>query len=243
MTDSLCLEVRDLSASYGPVTALRDISIELGRGEAVAVLGANGAGKSTLLNTLSGLHGPAGGSVRVNGKELAGLPAADIARNGVALVPEGRQIFASLTVIDNLRLGAYANQRGRLRPDQLQAIFEAFPVLSDRQAQNAGTLSGGEQQMLAISRAIVAEPSLLLLDEPSMGLAPMIVESIFATLGEMVRASGISVLMVEQNVRAALGFATRGYLIDSGEIVAAGSSDDLSDEAIRAAYFGSARSH
>lgn len=230
------LEVEDLSVSYGAIEALRHISIRVETSEAVAILGANGAGKSTLLRALSGLLKPDAGSIRFDGKSIAGLRPAQLVKLGIVHVPEGRHMFTRLTVLNNLRMGAYVQRRGGFDQRQADPAFDLFPQLASRRHQLAGTLSGGEQQMLAIGRALMAKPRLLMLDEPSMGLAPRLVKSIFEALKQM--NADATILIVEQNVRAALGLATRGYLLEAGEIIAAGPSASLTEESIRAAYLG-----
>jgi len=230
------LEVENLSISYGAIQALRNVSIRVEPGEAVAILGANGAGKSTLLRALSGLLKPESGRIRFDGRETSSLRPAQLVKLGVVQVPEGRQMFSRLTVLDNLRLGGYVQRRGAFHEREAEPVFELFPPLAARKQQLAGTLSGGEQQMLAIGRALMAKPRLLMLDEPSMGLAPRLAQGIFEALKRINIES--TVLIVEQNVRAALALATRGYLLEAGEIIASGASTSLTDESIRAAYLG-----
>lgn len=232
------LTVSELSVSYGAIAALRGASLEVARGEAVAILGANGAGKTTLLKALSGVQSTRAGSVVFDGREVLKQKPSKLVSRGIAHVPEGRQVFSRLTVQENLRLGAFAHHRGKLPVNEVEAVFDLFPRLAERVSQVAGTLSGGEQQMLAIGRAMLSRPKMLLLDEPSMGLAPIVVDQIFTALGRINRETDMSLLIVEQNARAALKLATRGYLLESGEIVASGPSEQLSASAIEAAYLG-----
>ncbi len=232
------LEVRGLRATYGRIQALRGVDVEVHPGEVVAVIGANGAGKTTLLRTLAGLMAPAGGTVLLEGRDVTGRPAEEMVRLGVALVPEGRQVFYGLSVWDNLVLGAY-HRRGQadLRRD-VEEVFDLFPVLALRRRQAAGTLSGGEQQMLAIGRALMARPRLLMLDEPSLGLAPKVVRDLMGRLVAL-RSRGVTVLVAEQHARAALAVADRAYVLERGRIALAGSRERLLEEpAVRAAYLG-----
>ncbi|HWK26899.1 MAG TPA: ABC transporter ATP-binding protein [Solirubrobacter sp.] len=231
------LAVEDLHVRYGPIAAVRGISLTVGVGETVCLLGANGAGKTTTLGAIAGLLRSAGGSVRFAGARITGARPASISRRGIGLVPEGRRVFASLSVEDNLVAGTFA---ARGREHAFEHVYELFPVLAKRRRQRAATLSGGEQQMLAIGRALAGAPSLLLLDEPSMGLAPRIVESLYESIAA-INAGGTTVLLVEQNVRAALGVANRGYVMAAGEIVAEGTAGALRDTpAVQEAYFGGA---
>lgn len=230
------LNVKGLSVAYGAIRALQDVSLQVNAGEAVAILGANGAGKSTLLRAISGLIRARAGTVEYDGLLTLGKRPAQIARLGLVHVPEGRQVFARLTVRDNLHLGAFAHTGSTSLQGRLDEVLEIFPRLAERLDQVSGTLSGGEQQMLAIGRGLMARPRLLMLDEPSMGLSPLLTRTIFKAL-EVVR-DRTAVLVVEQNVRAALAFATRGYLLESGQVIASGNSAELSDESIRAAYLG-----
>ena len=227
------LRVENLEARYGRILALQGIDLHLEPGELVALVGANGAGKSTLLRTLSGVH-PSSGRVLFEGKDVTHASAERRVALGIVQVPEGRQVFAPLSVEDNLRLGAY--KRGSAR--NLQKVYEMFPALASRRRTLAGTLSGGQQQMLAIGRALMAEPRLLLLDEPSMGLAPRLVAEIFACVRRL-RDAHTTLLLVEQNARAALGIADRGYVLETGRLVRAGTGPELlADPAVRAAYLG-----
>jgi branched-chain amino acid transport system ATP-binding protein len=236
------LEVRGLSARYGAVAALRDVSLDVRAGELVALIGANGAGKSTLLRTIAGLMAPSAGHVTLEGRDVTGQPPEAILRSGIALVPERRRVFADLTVLDNLELGGYALPRGadfRRRLDAgVDDAYRLFPVLHRRRAQLAGTLSGGEQQMLAIGRALMSRPRLLLCDEPSLGLAPLVVQEIMRLLAAL-RAAGTTILLVEQNARMALRAADRAYVLETGSVVLAGSGADLLDnDELKAAYLG-----
>ena len=230
----MLLEVRALSSHYGRIQALHGVDLVIRENERVALVGANGAGKTTLLRTISGVQPATGGSVRFGGRDITRVPPDRRVRLGIGQVPEGRQMFAPMAVEDNLLLGGYTRSRSE-RVEDLAQVYERFPVLEERRRQPAGTLSGGEQQMLAIGRALMARPRLLLLDEPSMGLAPRIVEQIFAVIREL-RGT---ILLVEQNAHAALGVADRGYVVESGRIVLEGSSRALlDDEQVKAAYLG-----
>lgn len=235
------IKVQNLFVSYGEVPILSDISIEIGLKEIVCVIGANGAGKTTLLRAISGVLPVKRGQVYLEGKEITHLAAHRIARMGISHVPEGRQIFMSLTVLDNLLLGMYV-LRGRGEKENLSGnidrVFDIFQVLKGRQNQMAGTLSGGEQQMLALGRALVSEPKVILLDEPSMGLAPMVVKEIFGVIARLSKG-GIPVLLVDQNAKAVLGISDRGYLMELGKVVLEGTSGLLSgSERVRVAYLG-----
>jgi branched-chain amino acid transport system ATP-binding protein len=233
------LAVEDLRIRYGAVEALKGVSLTLEEGEIVAVLGANGAGKSTLLRAISGLIPPQGGQIRFRGANLQRVPAYDLVLRGISHAPEGRKVFSTLTVEENLNLGAFS--RRKLKQDVEEArerVFALFPVLRQRRRQLAGTLSGGEQQMLAIGRALMSTPKLLLLDEPSLGLAPILVNLIFQIIRE-INGQGVAVLLVEQNARQALTLAGRGYVLETGRISAHGSSEELrSDRRIQEAYLG-----
>lgn len=233
------LEIRNMVAEYGRLEALKGISLTVEKGEIVALLGSNGAGKSTTLKTISGLLKPKSGMIMFADQEISGMPPHDIVSLGVVHVPEGRQVFSSLTVDENLDLGAFTIRDKTRVEESRERVFSYFPRLKDRRAQLAGTLSGGEQQMLAMGRALMGEPKLLMLDEPSMGLAPLIVASIMELISEINRVSGISILLVEQNARAALKQANRGYVIETGEIVLSGSTEELStNEKVIKAYLG-----
>ncbi|HXF74378.1 MAG TPA: ABC transporter ATP-binding protein [Actinomycetota bacterium] len=224
--DRFDLVVRGLTVRYGPILAVRDVSFEVRAGEVVALLGANGAGKSTTLGAVMGLVRPVGGAIRCGPHDLRTMATEDIVRLGVGLVPERRRLFTRLTVAENLRLGARAGRDGSDLAAQLDTVFELFPVLQRRYRSPAGTLSGGEQQMLAIARALMGRPRILLLDEPSLGLAPRVVEELFGLLATL-RSQGVTLLLVEQNVGAALELADRGYVLRSGEIVLSGSAGEL----------------
>jgi branched-chain amino acid transport system ATP-binding protein len=229
------LELDGIEARYGPVRALHGVSLEVGAGELVAVLGANGAGKTTTLRAISGTV-RRGGEITFDGARLPRRPDA-AARAGIAHVPEGRGTFSELSVWDNLRLGAYS-RRGALKEDA-RRVFEHFPTLERRKGQQAGTLSGGEQQMLALGRALMARPKLMLLDEPSLGLAPLLVKQIFDALGKIKGADGMAVLVVEQNANIALAHASRAYVLEVGRVVLAGASDELrKNESVRRSYLG-----
>jgi branched-chain amino acid transport system ATP-binding protein len=235
------LSVTELTAGYGGSDVLHRLSFSVARGEACALVGANGAGKSTALKTLAGLIRASGGEVRLDGEAITRAPAARILRKGLALVPEGRRVFGPLSVRENLQMGAFTRLFPRRQPgvdEQLEFVLETFPRLRERLAQQAGTLSGGEQQMLAIGRALMSSPRVLLLDEPSMGLAPRVVEQVFEVLASL-REAGLTVVVSEQNARVALAWAERGHVIEAGRIVHAGSAAELrSDERVREAYLG-----
>ncbi|HBB75035.1 MAG TPA: ABC transporter ATP-binding protein [Planctomycetaceae bacterium] len=232
------LHLQGLVAGYGPVRALDDVSLEVDAGETVAIVGANGAGKTSLLMAISGLVPLRSGQIRYQGRPLAGVSPHEIARAGIGHVPEGRRIFPYLTVRENLELGAVARrERAGLRGD-IAAACDLFPVLASRMRQLGGTLSGGEQQMLAIARALVGRPRLVLLDEPSLGLAPLMMEKVFAAIASL-GARGIAVVLVEQNARASLRLATRAHVLEHGRIVLSGAGDALAaDPRVRAAYLG-----
>ena len=229
------LEVRDLHLSYGQIRALQGVSLLVRAREIVTLVGPNGAGKSSLLRTIAGVHRPQRGSVHHLGRCIDGQAVEALVRDGIVLVPEGRATLRHLTVRENLVLGAYVRRDGEIQPD-LKRVVERFPRLGERLDQKAGTLSGGEQQMLAIGRALMARPRLLLLDEPSLGLAPLIVTSIFATIREL-RDEGVTILLVEQNAKQALQLADHAYVLETGSIVLEG-TDLLADERVRAAYLG-----
>ena len=232
------LELSGLEVRYGAVRALRGVSLEVHEGEIVAVLGSNGAGKTTTLRAISGLLRPAAGRIHFDGRRIDGTPPHRIVGGGISHVPEGRRIFAQMSVVENLEMGAF-QRRGSIVAE-LELVFGLFPVLKERRRQAGGTLSGGEQQMLAIGRALMSRPRLLLLDEPSMGLAPMVVERIFTILADIQR-TGTTLLLVEQNAAQALAVANRGYVLETGEVVISGSAAELAgDDRIRAAYLGEA---
>jgi branched-chain amino acid transport system ATP-binding protein len=233
---SALLEISDLHVRYGAVRALKGISLEVNEGEVVALLGANGAGKTTTLRTISGLNRAVQGELRLGDQRLNALPPHKITALGIGHVPEGRRVFPRMSVEENLEMGAYLD-RSQMRASK-QRVYELFPVLQERRTQDGGTLSGGEQQMLAIGRALMSKPQLLLLDEPSMGLAPMIVARIFEIIKE-IREQGTTVLLVEQNAAQALLLADRGYVLETGEIVMQDRADVLlGDDRVRAAYLG-----
>ncbi len=232
------LEVCDIHTFYGNIEALKGISLSVERGEIVTLIGANGAGKTTTLKTISGLQKPRQGNILLDGEDITQLKAHDIVYKGVVMVPEGRGIFARLTVAENLDLGAYSRTNTNTLASDQERVFAIFPRLKERQKQVAGTLSGGEQQMLAIGRALMAHPRLMLLDEPSMGLAPILVEGIFDTI-QQINKEGTTILLVEQNALMALSIAHRGYVIQTGEIVLADTAASLeANETVRKSYLG-----
>jgi branched-chain amino acid transport system ATP-binding protein len=232
------LEVRDLDVAHGEVMALRRVVLAVAEGESVAVIGANGAGKSTLLRTISGLLRPRGGAIAFDGVRVDHLPPYDVAALGIAHVPEGRRVLPEMTVEENLELGAFLPRPKARRKETLAWVYEVFPRLAERRRQQAGTLSGGEQQMLAIGRGLMLRPRLLMLDEPSLGLAPLIVEATFEKIAE-IRKEGIGILLVEQNVQRALGLADRGYVLEGGQVVLQGSSQALLENPhVKVAYLG-----
>lgn len=232
------LEIKELYVSYGAIKALKGIDLTLTDGEIVALIGGNGAGKSTTLNTISGLLRPVSGEIRFLEDEITSVPAQDIVSRGIIHVPEGRRIFSSLTVEENLEMGAYLQRDKTAKQHDLEEVFVRFPRLKERRKQAGGTLSGGEQQMLAIARAIMAHPKLLLLDEPSMGLSPVFVEQIFDII-QSINEQGTSILLVEQNAQMALSIADRGYVLETGKIVLSGTAEDLlHDPMVIKAYLG-----
>jgi branched-chain amino acid transport system ATP-binding protein len=232
------LEIQNLQVAYGPLLALHGVDLIVRPGEMVALVGPNGAGKSTLLKTISGLLTPRAGAIRWQNETINTVPAQRIVERGIALVPEGRRLFAAMTVRENLELGAFTERAQKQKPAQMERVFSLFPRLFQRQQQTAGLLSGGEQQMLALGRALMSLPRLLLLDEPSLGLAPKLVESIFVVLNGLHR-DGMSVLIVEQNVHAVLELVQRAYILEGGRIVGEGEGRQLlDDEHIQAAYLG-----
>ena len=231
------LAVEEVRSSYGRIEALHGVSIDVAAGEIVTLVGANGAGKTTLLRAISGVQPISAGRIRFEERRLDGMSAHARVALGIAQVPEGRQVFAPLSVEDNLRLGGWTRRAERL-DSELAGVYELFPALASRRRVSSGTLSGGEQQMLAIGRALMAKPRLLLLDEPSMGLAPMLVEQILVVLRRL-KQGGLTVLLVEQNARAALAIADRGYVVETGRIATSGSAGELlADDRVRAAYLG-----
>ena len=232
------LELDKLRAGYGSVEVLHEVSLHVDEGEIVSILGANGAGKTTTMHTISGLGKIMGGSIRLCGEEIGTLPSHEIITRGLTQSPEGRRVFTSLTVLENLNLGAFTVKDKNLIKQTLEWIFELFPRLFERRSQLAGTLSGGEQQMLAIGRALMGQPRLLLLDEPSLGLAPLLVKTIFDTV-KKVNERGVTVLIVEQNARAALKIATRGYVMEMGRIVMEDRAENLlANPKVQQAYLG-----
>ena len=232
------LEVKDLQVYYGMIQAIKGISFEVNQGEVIALIGANGAGKTTTLHTVTGLISPKSGQVLFEGKDITKTPAHKIVSMGMAHVPEGRRVFAELSVYENLRMGAYTRKDKAEIEETLKSVYKRFPRLQERKNQMAGTLSGGEQQMLAISRALMARPRLLLLDEPSLGLAPIIIQQIFQII-QRVNANGTTVFLVEQNANQALRIAHRGYVMENGRIVTSDSAENLlRSEDVRSAYLG-----
>jgi branched-chain amino acid transport system ATP-binding protein len=232
------LEVENVHTYYGQIHALKGVSLTVDKGEIVTLIGANGAGKSTLLKTTSGLLRPRQGSIRLDGEDLTQYPPHGIVAKGVVQVPEGRRVFGRLTVTENLEMGAFAISDQKLIDTNLERVFTLFPRLKERCKQVAGTLSGGEQQMLAMGRALMANPRVLLMDEPSMGLAPVLVDSIFETIRQL-NADGTTILLVEQNARMALQVASRGYVLQSGVVVLSDSAENLhQNELVRKAYLG-----
>jgi len=237
MSEAL-LAVKHLSVAYGGIHAVRELSLEVAPGEMVCLIGANGAGKTTTLKAISGLLAPHGGSVHFDGKSITRLPAHEVARHGLALVPEGRGVFPRMSVAENLMMGAYArNDRAQIARD-LGQVYALLPRLTERRGQLAGLLSGGEQQMLALGRAMMARPRLLLLDEPSMGLAPLMVQAVFDII-RRIAADGVAVLLIEQNAHLALKTCARGYVLENGAVTLSGPATELaSDPAVRQAYLG-----
>ena len=231
------LKVSDLHVYYGSIHAVKGVSFEVNEGEVVTLIGANGAGKSTILNTVSGLLHPNSGSIQFNGKDLRGIPAHKIVKQGMAQVPEGRHIFLQMTVQENLEMGAFTQPNSAIEAD-IENVYQRFPRLKERRKQIAGTLSGGEQQMLAMGRALMSHPKLLMLDEPSMGLAPILVEQIFSIIQEL-HAGGTTILLVWQNAQMALSVADRAYVLETGRVVMDGTGAELlTNERVRSAYLG-----
>ena len=233
------LSIENLSVNYGAISAVRGVSLTVAPGEVVALLGANGAGKSTTLRAISGLIRPQSGAIQFASERIDRLPPSRIVRIGVAHCPEGRRVFGSLTVAENLRLGGATRANQASVAEDRERLFDLFPILRERMHQSAGTLSGGEQQMLALARALMAKPRLLLLDEPSLGLAPIVVQSIFRTLAEL-KATGVAMLLVEQSISLALGIADRAYVLRTGEVSLSGTAEELraNYEIVAAAYLG-----
>lgn len=241
MSTAPLLEVRNLKLSYGGITAVKGIDFYINSGELVTLIGANGAGKTTTLKVIAGLLKPSSGSIHFLGSAIGGQPAYELAELGVGLVPEGRGVFARMTILENLQMGAYIRQGSHSAKSidrDLEVVLETFPRLRERLSQLAGTLSGGEQQMVAIARAMMARPKLLLLDEPSMGLAPLMVETIFGVIQNL-NQHGMTILLVEQNARLALSMADRAYVLESGVITLSGTANELlNDDRVREAYLG-----
>lgn len=232
------LEVKDLEVYYGMIQAIKGVSFEVNEGEVVSLIGANGAGKTTILHTVSGLLAPKKGSVVFEGKDITKIPAHKIVSLGMAHVPEGRRVFAQLSVYQNLKMGAYTRSDKNEIEETLEKVYKRFPRLEERKNQMAGTLSGGEQQMLAMGRALMSHPRIILMDEPSMGLSPILVNEIFEII-KSVSASGTTVLLVEQNAKKALSIADRAYVLETGKIVMAGDAKELmNDDSIKKAYLG-----
>lgn len=232
------LEVKDLEVSYGMIKAIKGVSFEVNEGEVISLIGANGAGKTTILHAVSGLLSKDNGSVTFMGKDITSVPAHSIVYLGMAHVPEGRRVFAQLSVLENLKLGAYTRKDKKELEDTLAMVYKRFPRLEERKNQIAGTLSGGEQQMLAMGRALMSHPKLILMDEPSMGLSPIFVEEIFSIIRD-ISASGTTVLLVEQNAKKALAIADRAYVLETGNITLSGDAKELmNDESVKKAYLG-----
>lgn len=232
------LEIKDLEVSYGMIRAIKGISFEINKGEIIALIGANGAGKTTTLQTISGLIKPKAGKIIFNGKDITKTPCHKIVAMGMAQVPEGRRVFAEFTVLQNLKMGAYTRRDKAEIADSIQRVYKSFPRLEERKNQLAGTLSGGEQQMLAMGRALMSKPDIVLMDEPSMGLSPLLVKEIFSIIEEL-HAAGTTILLVEQNAKMALSVADRAYVLETGNITMGGkASEMLEDERIKKAYLG-----
>lgn len=237
MTEQI-LQVTNLSIHYGPIKAVQQVNFVVNRGEIVTLIGANGAGKSTILRGISGLEKPVAGQMLFNSQDLKGLSSETRVRQGIVQVPEGRHVFPGMSVLENLRLGAYTVHNKQQLTTTLAHVFTLFPILAERKNQDAATLSGGEQQMLAIGRALMAQPKIILLDEPSMGLAPLYIQKIFAII-QQIRQTGVTVLVIEQNAHQALIIADRGYVLESGQVMATGTGAELlASSDVRAAYLG-----
>jgi branched-chain amino acid transport system ATP-binding protein len=233
------LEIKNLAVSYGVISAVQGISLEVKPGSIVTLIGANGAGKSTTLRAISGLVKPRAGEIRFNGRNIAGLPAHEIVELGLSHVPEGRMVFANLTVHENLMMGAYLQRDKTVIAQELELVFQTFPRLQERDKQVAGTLSGGEQQMLAIGRALMSRPKFLMLDEPSLGIAPLLVKTIFEKIVQINRTHGITILLVEQNANLALEISRYGYVLETGRVILENPSAALrQDPKVRSAYLG-----
>ena len=232
------LIVENLYVNYGAIKALKDLSCRVEQGEIVALIGANGAGKTTTLNAISGIVPALGGKIRFLGDEITGVPPHEIVKRGISQVPEGRRVFANMTVLENLEMGAYTRSDGKAIAEEIEHVFQRFPRLFERKKQLAKTLSGGEQQMLAMGRALMSKPKLMLLDEPSMGLAPMLVEKIFEIIQE-INKTGTTIMLVEQNANMALSIANRAYVLETGEVVLQGPAAELAaNPEVRKAYLG-----
>lgn len=232
------LEVKNLSVNYGAIEAVKDVSFEVNEGEVVTLIGANGAGKTSILRTISGLVRPSAGSISFLGNEIQKVPARKIVADGLSQVPEGRHVFAGLTVMENLEMGAFLRNNREENQANLKKIFDRFPRLEERKNQDAATLSGGEQQMLAMGRALMSQPKLLLLDEPSMGLAPIFIQEIFDIIQD-IQKQGTTVLLIEQNANKALAIADRGYVLETGKVVLSGTGEELlASEEVKKAYLG-----
>ena len=232
------LSVNNLQVHYGMIQAIKDVSFEVNEGEVIALIGANGAGKTTILHTVSGLLQPTKGSIIFEGQDISKVPAHKIVSLGMAHVPEGRRVFAQLTVLENLKLGAYTRKDKNEMEETLKMIYKRFPRLEERKNQIAGTLSGGEQQMLAMGRALMSHPKIILMDEPSMGLSPIFVEEVFKIIRD-ISAEGVTVLLVEQNAKKALNIADRAYVLETGNIILQGDAKKLmNDESVKKAYLG-----
>lgn len=232
------LKIDNIDVYYGAIHALKGVTLEVKEGEIVTLIGANGAGKSTTLKTISGLIRPKNGEILFNGENIINVPAQEVVKRGISQVPEGRRIFANLTVLENLEMGAYLRNDKAGIKDTMEKVYDKFPRLRERLGQMAGTLSGGEQQMLAMGRALMSQPKLLLLDEPSMGLAPILVKEIFSIIKE-INKTGTTILLVEQNANMALSVASRAYVLETGRIVASGSAKELAkSEQIKKSYLG-----
>lgn len=232
------LSIKGLEVKYGGIQAVKGVDLEVHQGELVTLIGANGAGKTTTMKAITGLQGISGGDIQYQGQSIKGIPPYELLKRGLAMVPEGRGIFARMSILENMQMGAYLRRDTAAIKSDTERMFNFFPRLRERQAQYAGTLSGGEQQMLAMARALLSRPKLLLLDEPSMGLSPIMVEKIFEVVRE-ISSEGLTVLLVEQNARLALQAANRGYVMDSGIITMNGDAKDmLNDPKVRAAYLG-----
>lgn len=232
------LEIKDLEVYYGVIQAIKGVSFEVNEGEVIALIGANGAGKTTILHTITGLIAAKAGTVTFEGQDITKMPGHKIVTKGIAHVPEGRRVFADLSVLENLRLGAYTRKDKKEIEDSLEAIYTRFPRLKERRNQLAGTLSGGEQQMLAMGRALMSKPRIILMDEPSMGLSPIFVNEIFKIIEDVSKA-GTTVLLVEQNAKKALSIADRAYVLETGKITLSGTAKDLmNDDSVKKAYLG-----